>query len=109
LKAFHIAYCTTCCYIKVFGRYKQGKQLNNLVVEKENLARKPYYLRMLFKNCALPVEEKKREIYTEKTISTKAIIATTTLFRTLITNKILKNTIIALLQLSKDQTQGYLR
>ena len=65
-KAFHVAYQATCCWVKNFGRYKQGKRVSNLVPKKENLAKKHYYLWRLFKNCALPVEEKKREVYTYK-------------------------------------------
>jgi hypothetical protein len=65
-KAFNAAYWATCCWVKDIGRYKQGKQVGNLVPKKENLAKKHYYLQRLFENCALPVEERKREVYMDK-------------------------------------------
>jgi hypothetical protein len=54
------------CWVKDFGKYKQGKQLGNLVPKKENFAKNHYSLRKLFENCVLLVDEMKMEIYTAK-------------------------------------------
>jgi hypothetical protein len=54
-------YCATHCWIKDFGRYKQGKY-SAIQYQRRKTLPKNYYLRQLFKNCALPVKERKREI-----------------------------------------------
>ena len=61
-----MAYCATHHWVKDFGGYKQGKHVGNLVPKKENIAKKHYYLRRLFVNQALPVEERKGKVYTDK-------------------------------------------
>jgi hypothetical protein len=75
--------------VKDFGKYNLGKQLGNPVLKRKKLAKKHYCLRRLFKNCIFVVEERKGKFTQMKAISTKAAIATTTLFGTPTTSNVL--------------------
>jgi hypothetical protein len=86
-----------------------------LVPKKKNLAKKHYYLKSLFKNQALPVEKRKREVYIDKNYIYKSYNCNNDSIwdpnnkqNVMTENAKYKDAAVALLQLSKNPTQGYL-
>jgi hypothetical protein len=53
VKAFNLVYCAVHNWVKNCSGYRQSRQVGNFLPKKENIAKKHYYLRQVFENCAL--------------------------------------------------------